>query len=179
MEKLFCIVETKIENQKDFDDYWKSEFLYTLGNIYRKMEMNDKAIEKLRLSDLVVQDLDEHNYPSLILIAEILNQQGVSSSNLDMIQQAVDQARLVKELMETNGCPHIFRADILLASLLYNLCHYRSRFGVQEKDMQNLMKESYMLAKSGSQGAMKAGDKAQVAKAAIVMNNFDTRKGSN
>ena len=115
MEKLLRIAETKVENPEDFDGYYKSEFLHTLGIIYRKMELSDKAIEKLRLADLVVQDLDEHSYPSLMLIAEILNQQGVSSNDLDKIQQAVNQARLVKELMETNGHPNIYLAEILLA----------------------------------------------------------------
>lgn len=171
----------------------RSDILYHLGNIYRKIgNDNDNAIKSLKLSDLEHITcytemmkrrpqrelptgcvLYRHNYDALFLLLDVLMLEATIATGTEAkhqkVQMAVDEARRVLVFMndEEEEYAGLYRGQIKLATILYN------QMAVTKQHPESMLIEVYDLLMASCDKAKMARDDHYHTMATNLLNMFE------
>ena len=150
-----------------------------LCNIFRKMSMNQAAIDVYRMSEgmiVAITDGKRHNYDALRMIPEMLLIQARSEqlNPRENMQQAVDEARKCLAILKekaAEGCSRypVCVGEVLLAKTMFVQCQMRF---VAEDQLQETLREIHTMALSGYNAALELGLTYEVRSAEGVLQGF-------
>jgi hypothetical protein len=158
---------------EDFSTYERSELHFTTGNIFRKMGEHQLAIDSLRLAELAFEGgPDEHHYPALLLICEIMGYQALNNSEdpISKFQEVIQEAQKVRELAIGHQPKVVYRTEILLATMMYNQSMLQLKQG-QSPD-QVTTRTIYELLASGYEVACGCGDQYEMMRAKRILDTI-------
>lgn len=167
----------------------RSEMLYNLGNICRKMSDSENGIECLRRSDYEMnchyhkmkscnnEELqeenppnEEHNYDALLLILDIqMYDVSVTTDKIQqvhMLQEVVNEAYRLMDLMMKKKYMAIYKGHIVLGTMLYN------QMQITKIKTQEDMKLAHKLLSIGKEEAKRIDDMDYYSRSDRILQKF-------